>query len=612
MTDNVMEEMKRYKSLAMKVEERLKVRQLARRTIKDKGIQADIKKPVCKLKCFKYSSDSDVSNYNTTSDTNNSDSHSKITIVEHKQVAGETREHNIQSPTSNVHSRFPVCLTNDTVDTEFVSAANRNKHVNAIEATTPSEDVMSLESWKPEVPKTLNVVPITLTNFKCEGNDTHPFITETKEGENPPKLSRQGSYVLDTPSPMLLAHMHTELADRNYIPTPTMNIPQRKQWDIMQCKVEWENKQFIAEDTEASDKLECTVHESDFQHIKSDIFTEPYQNINKSVNRTEAVFAEEHTRLDITPIKHNHTSTDSKSKSLSDQEKARRDSGTCTLNLANELQGSIGSANNPETQLPRKDDSSHHDDIGDSKEDSIEAKSSVASEKLLTVYKEIEEMHRKQMMELIDRQRKEQSLLQAEFQKQQMILLAEIQKYSSGVPSRADVTVANELAPSDKTRLGDSADEAKRQLNVYSVGNVHAEVYCNSNSKLPSTASHANVVVCPLDYISSKHLYLPKHRRSPFTMDTSPADLGSDFTRKIDLGNTAYNNSNNNNNNDDDSNSNYEPYNRTTYKTSVVSRQLFPLDSNTTHVPVLDTSVYLEKHVSRITTARCDAARQKL
>lgn len=592
MTDSIKEEMRRYKSLAVKVEEKLKGRQLVKRNIKDKCVQADIIESINKLKSIKYDSDSDLSNRDTLSDTNNSDSHSKTTIIEPiptTRVIEETKDkHNIQSTTSDVqHSQFQVCSM-DNIDTKVVTAkTDQNDYINATEMSTPNEDVSS-ENWKPKVPKTLNIVPITLSNE--EDNISSPAVA-SKENENPPKLSRQGSYVLDTPSPILLAHMHTELIDKDYVPTPMINTSQRKQWNIVQPKVKWENKQLIAESTkQASNKLECAPDESTFQHTEFNTLTEPYQ-IDQSVTKTEV--AEEHAcKIDTAPIKNDISDTSlAKQSSL---EKLEKDSNICISNLSNEK--SIENANYLKSQLSCIDENKHHDKVRNTKEHPkiVKTKSSITSEKLLTIYKEIEEIYKKQMMELIYRQQKEQSLLQAEFQKQQRLLLAEIQKCSFNVPNQTNASsnvTSNQSSINRKERLGNIIRETGQQSNVNSPSNLRVEEHYNSKS---SPAKHTNVIVCPLDYISSKNLYLVKHYKSPlFIRDTSPTTPDFDFTREINLCNTTYNN-----NNYDDDNDDSEPHNRTVYKNLNVNRQLFPLDSNTTHVPVLDTSVYHNKHVS--------------
>lgn len=586
MTDSIKEEMRRYKSLAVKVEEKLKDKQV-KHSIRDKSVQADMTESIDTLKSIRYSSDSDLSNYNTTSDTNNSDTHSKMTIVEPitiRQITGEpTEEYNIETPTSDIQqSQSPVLLANKIADESKLTAPS-NQNVNTVEVTS-NEDAVSSENMKPEVPRTLDIVPITLS-------DQEEVTTVSKENENPPKLSRQGSYILDTPSPILLAHMHTELTDENYTPTPTTAVSQRKTWSIAQPKVEWENKQFV-ENTEASNKLECKATEESSQHTKSDTLTESYQT-NNSVGCAEAIISEQH--ADATPVEHNYISNID-FKKQSSLEKSNKDSNTSVSNVANKSQESVEDINNSKKQLPHTDENKHHDKVEDTKKHKdviIKTKSSITPEKLITVYKEIEEMHKKQMVELINRQRREQSLLQAEFQKQQMLLLAEIRKCSLSVLSHPDVSNQPKQSkakslPNKEVKLGDNVSETKQQVNITSPGHFPAGAQCKLSS---------NVIVCPLDYISSKNLYMLKHKSPPFIMNASPTALNFDFARKVDLCDITYAN-NNNNDNDNDHNSNYKSHNRTVHKSSSVSRQLFPLESNTTHV--LHTSAYHDKHVSMI------------
>ncbi|XP_072760313.1 uncharacterized protein [Anoplolepis gracilipes] len=561
MNDSIKEEMRRYKSLAVKVEEKLKARQLVKRNIKD-----------------------------------------KMTIVESTpviQVVEETRDkYHIQSAASDAqHSQFQTCSTNSIDTTPTTAETDQSDRIDATEALRLNEDVSS-ENWKPKVPNTLNIVPITLSNKE---DNIDSVTVASKENESPPKLSRQGSYVLDTPSPILLAHMHTELIDKNYVPTPTSNVSQRKQWNIIQPKTKWENEQLVAENTkQTSDKLECTTNESTFQHTESETLAESYQ-IDQSASSTKTEVVEAHAcKFDSLSTKYNDVSDTSLTKQSS-LEKLEKDS---VSNLSNKKL--VEDASSLKSQVSCIDEDMHGNkkkDIKEHQDLTVKIKSSITPEKLLTVYKEIEEMHKKQMMELIYRQRKEQSLLQAEFKKQQMLLLAEIQKCSSNIPHQVAASsniTSNQLSITNKEEIENIISETGQQLNVNSVGNLHTEAHYNSKS---SPMKHTNVIVCPVDYISKNLFFFKQYKPPSFIMDASPATPNFDFTRKVNLSNTICNNNNNNNNNDDDDDddgNNYESHNRTVYKNSNVNRQLFPLNSNTTHVPVIDSSAYLDKHVQAV------------
>jgi len=592
--------MRRYKSQAMRVEEKLRSRQLAKHA-KDKCVQADITKKDI-LKNAKYSSDSDISNHDTTSDNmcnSFSDSFSKMdmTLIEStqtKQITETKDESNIQSSMSNMqHSQSRVSLNNDIVNDlpYVVEEIHQNERINKTRTTMPNEDVALPENCKPEIPKTLDVVPLTLNK---EADNVRSYAIIPKENENLPKLSRQGSYVLDTPSPCLLAHMDTDFIDKDYVPTPTTNGSQRTQWNLVPSKIEWKNKQFIIEDTK-----DATEHAKDKltpQQVEIDTLTELYQtNKSSSIVASEQLVRQHTSESDITQD-NQISDIDLKNQSLS--EKSKGDSSI--LNSATKSQEM---EDNSEIQLSHTDrNKCYNNEIEDSKDlicqDLIfKTKSSTMPEKLLTVYRQIEEMHKKQIMELINRQRKEQSLLQAEFQKQQMILLAEIQKCSFEVSCQSNVpnAASNELL-SNSTNLETKLEDSKREeLNVNFPRNLHAETHhTNASHNKLSSANSANVI-CPLDYISPKDLHLLKsHASSPLITDISITALNFDVVREANSCEVMYHNNNNSN----DYNSNIESHNHSIRKNSTVNRQLFPLDSNTTHVAVLDTSAYLDKHVS--------------
>ncbi|XP_020292196.1 uncharacterized protein LOC109858904 [Pseudomyrmex gracilis] len=588
MTDGIREEMRRYKSLAVEVERKIKEKQPLKRS--NKCVQADIIKSVDGLKSVKYSSDSDMSTHNTLSDTN-SDSHSKMTIVEPtRQVNGEQRDKNdIQFLASDVQqTEFQICSPKNIVnDVQLVmSDINQNEHDDGTKIVTPNKDS---ESWKPEIPRTLDVIPIMLSDK--ENNTPTPV---SRESDNPPKLSRQGSYVLDTPSPMLLAHMHSsELSNRDYVPTcTTSNISQRKQWNIAQSKVEWENTKIAVENTKVSNKTDYAQELTSRAEL---IHIEPYQ-INKFINSTETIVSQEKTDKSNITLNKNSENTDDKKHSL--VEKSERDSEVNILSLATQLQESMKEENSRAQQVFYLSENEHRDKIKEYKNDedaTDKMKLFITSDKLLTVYKEIEEMHKKKMVELINRQRKEQSQLQAEFQKQQKLLLTEIQKCSSEMLRQVDasnVTTNQSLLLNNETNLGDISEKEKHSnTNPYS--NLDAEQH--NNSKVLST-DHTNVIMCPLEYIPSKNLYLLRHCKSSIT-NAFPSTLDFDFTEKQNLCDVTYNN---NNNDDDITNGNHKSYDRVVFRSSTVNRQLFPLDSNTTHVPVIDTSVYLDKHIHAV------------
>jgi hypothetical protein len=597
MTNSIKEEMRRYKSLAMKVEEKLKSRQLAKHA-KDKCVQADVTK-IDILRNVKYSSDSDISNHDTMSDNMcNSDSFSKMdtTIIESSRTKQSTESRdgfNVQSSMSDMQrSQSQVSLNNNVVnDSPYViEGIHQNEQVNETRTTVPNEDVTLPENCKPEIPKTLDVVPLMLNK---EADNVQSCAMIPKENENLPKLSRQGSYVLDTPSPCLLAHMDTDFIDKDYVPTPTTKGLQRTQWNLVPSKIEWQNKQFMIEDTK-----DATEHAKDkltSQQVEIDSLTELYQtNKSSSIVASEQLVRQHTPEFDIVQIKDNQIS-DIDSKNQSSSEKSKGDSSISISAIKS--QEFAEDTYSSETRLSGVTDRSkcYNSGIEDSKEcqDLIsKTKSFTMPEKLLTVYRQIEEMHKKQIMELINRQRKEQSLLQAEFQKQQMILLAEIQKCSFEVSCQSDVSNSgsNELL-SNSINLETKLEDSKRQqLNVNFPSNLRAETHHNQLS----SANHANVI-CPLDYISPKDLHLLKsHASSPLITDISITALNFDVVREANSCKVMYNNNNNGN----DYNSNIESHDHSIHRNSTVNRQLFPLDSNTTRVAVLDTSAYLDRHVS--------------
>ena len=98
-----------------------------------------------------------------------------------------------------------------------------NQYLNTSASLATDTTETTPENYKPQVPKTLDIIPITLETR--QKTDTENSTCD----ESKPKLVRRGSYVLETPSPMLLAHMQTNLTSPEYTPTSTDSSKKRKE-----------------------------------------------------------------------------------------------------------------------------------------------------------------------------------------------------------------------------------------------------------------------------------------------------------------------------------------------------------------------------------------------
>lgn len=266
-------------------------------------------------------------------------------------------------------------------------------------------------------------------------------------------------------------------------------------------------------------------------------------------------------------------------------------SSVSILSMANKLGGSLGSlsgtgSNRTCKRTPQKQRggcrmSKSFDESAETKSKSSALRgsakkllSAVTSDKLVDVFKEIQSTHERQMIELMTRQQKEQQNMQKEFEKQQLLLLAQIEQSFPGIclPRLAE-----------KISIGQRGESIERD------GTVISQISVEKNSVPPKSVeingmhglANGAESKCPLDAIYP--------RESPIT--SPPCQTKSNRSTQSSMTKTKS-----------------PPIGL--YSTSVlnghrwqsgVNRQLFPLESRTRHVPVINV-VYEERHVSLSST----------
>ena len=470
-----------------------------------------------------------------------------LTKIDSSQVSQSQKSSSSSSPsTSHVNSTqqnsspSSSIITYSTDINQYLNSSLKSDTVNSTIENSP-------ELKKPKVPNTLNIIPITLANSSQKSpkqlsnpptsipteSPTVPTSSNTPKEISPsspnsiensqtpsmssdltPKLVRQGSYVLDTPSPMLLAHLN-EKNPKNYTPSTGTK---RKAWNITQAKSEWElhktSSGFIlnAQNRTRRNSAGSVL----YQNNKS---TGQNQKIVRSVDCIQSILSFENSqKKNKYPIKKNFTNT----KNIS------------ILTMANKLSGSLGSLSNGSGRGMK---SSRSFDVGTPKSGRKIGKllSTVTSEKLVGVFKEIQSTHERQMMELIERQRKEQAVMQKEFEKQQVMLMAQIEKNFPGICLPRDEILVNGTA--GKTRCFDEKQK------------------------------------CPLDDIYPREAIKDECEHLRIVRNG-----GTEKSPPIGLYSNSVLNSNR--------------------KNLGVSRQLFPLESKTRMIPLIKKRIYDERHVS--------------
>lgn len=450
------------------------------------------------------------------------------------------------------------------------------------------------EIWKPQVPKTLNIIPLTLNNVNLKENECQE--NDLDNLGDTPKLVRQGSYVLDTPSPILLAHMQMELASSTctpcseYVPTSCANVNRRKEWNVAQAKVEWEyetkNKESVANFYSNIDRKMC---KSVSLQTKPEYSLATYSS-TRSADCIQTMLAKEY--IDQSDIqinqdkKHTIDNNNEMRKKLQTWNKCN---SSCTFNSTCKIGGSLenlNDQNNISTSNNFMKKLSRNTDI---KNSISRLKSTIASDKLLTVYKKVQEMHKKQMAELMFRQHREQTLLQKEFEKQQLLLLIEIKKSFPEVS--VPLLSENILSPAFNQII--SNDNKVFENNNDNIQNVK-KVKNNLEDKIEYSEDYnMRMVSCPLNYIYPEMNYdnapcSTKYSCIVQSSETEPSNINNSIKKMKEKDVEIQSNDIKNKEKLEETEDN---------KRSNVSRELFPLDSKTTHVPIPDRTIYETKHV---------------
>lgn len=305
----------------------------------------------------------------------------------------------------------------------------------------------------------------------------------------------------------------------------------------------------------------------------------------------------------------------------------RRISNISEESYRGKLGGSLRSLDNVESHCVTRNDSLQENESSCSesydyqipKSNGIQSKNklnpSVTFEKIVCIFKEVQEKHKKRMSALIAQQYREQVHLEEDFKQQEKRLIAEIKKAFPELPISSLVNsysnIENEAPRNTRTAKSNSSHSKisnspyakvskslssnvsyspcsnKSLLPYYS----KAKVISSPSSKIASSRSvHSAVERCPIERISSNKFVrgVPWHQMNNQCTQTavgeSPSSVSSPISR-MQISESL-----------EDSFSRDECV--TQQRHSAVSRTLFPLESKSTLVPVVDNTFYSDKHVS--------------
>ena len=626
-----MTEIQYYKQLATAVEKRLKVLEIAKETVVEKN-KNELNKDNHEVPTLNHDKTNDL---NFELKSNNIDHPTKDTtgnlidfdntttekaqfenLVDKDIGVSEFKQKPLEQANKSISdedkSYLNETLLGDSASSDTITAStDLNQYLNTSVSTKTDTTETTPENWKPQVPKTLDIVPITLDQ------SSHPDKSSITDDETP-KLVRRGSYVLESPSPMLLAHMQNELTTTEYTPTSSAQSVKRKEWTLSQVKKDWAAQNHFKEPNAINkfrkgNHTKANIHNhricKSVSNSKTGSPLEVYQPA-KSVDCIQTMFAKEcYSSKTVSRRASNQSQKYSSplngTNGIRNSCSKKPNKSPSILNLANKLSESLGSLRSaspkPVKRIEKKNGNESivnksFDQDSNKTNETVKQKPVITSEKIVTVFREIQETHKKQMFELMTRQQKEQMLMQENFKKQQILLLAQIRKAFPEISISALTEAisgkhAEHVTPPSSKTVGEKCDSTPKQrdMDQPQVNGINCDgknkqlinkspMDYNTPRKLSSTSCHLKIQ-------STTPTVAPNYQSTCQATQTFD-DSSPIFFSRSQFSNTRL---------IDDI-----PVGNTIHRHSSVSRQLFPLDSKTTHIPVLDNSMYTKQHVSTI------------
>ena len=291
------------------------------------------------------------------------------------------------------------------------------------------------------------------------------------------------------------------------------------------------------------------------------------------------------------------------------------------------LGGSLSSLNNMESHCFTRSDSSQENESSCSEsynyrvpksngmQSNNKSNPNLTFEKIVCIFKEVQDQHKKRMSDLIAQQYREQVHLEEDFKQQEKRLIAEIKKAFpelsisslvdsySNIENEAPRTMRTVKSNSPHSKISNSpytkvlkSPYSKVSHSPYSNKSLSpyyskAKINTSSSSKITSSRSVRSAAErCPLERISSNKFvrsvscHQMSNRCTQTAVRVSPISVSRPISR-MQINESL-----------EDSFSQEEF--DTQRRHSTVSRTLFPLESKSTLVPVVDNSLYTDKHVS--------------
>ncbi|XP_012254971.2 uncharacterized protein LOC105685459 isoform X1 [Athalia rosae] len=614
MTDDIRSEVNYYKQLAIAIEKRLKILKITQKAEPDECTKDSMQN--CKssdskvLRGSPYGSATEDSCYTETESSTVESVQNIETVINLRSrecsqdldlrsvgtSCNESSSGIINQSFESVDNNESKCkveklLVTSTCSDMITASTDLNQYLQVSPPVQVNTET-SPELMKPRVPKTLDIIPITV---EVPNRETESYLSaDMSRTDTPPQLVRQGSYILDAPSPMLLAHLQTELASPGYVPTTPTTSMKRKEWNISQARSEWENQiknaEFVIPKNSKSHFNQpkcrrnsmCTVNNQKMSipHARNNSPLESHRSA-RSVDCIQTMLAKESMCRSSNQIQYNQKDSSKTSSPMKSNNPHKRKLGRNVpfLNLVNRLGGSMDDLTFFGGQYYRVMDVKNSQLRSMMSEAKLSgqspSRSEATSEKVVIIFKEIQRKHEEQMANLIAKQQKEQMNMQKEFEKQQVLLLSQIKKTFPfvSIPQAIHSTMGVFTdVPSGHTNIPNIDLDSRKRRNT-----VDSSIIDDSSTN----------VKCPLDYIFplAKDCDIASCNNESMQLNKKTLDVNILRSNEITS----------------EENTPVERSGEFADIYSNVSRELFPLDSNTIQVPVPVNTLYTANHIKAST-----------
>lgn len=397
-------------------------------------------------KIFPTSNTYDNISSNFTADDSPSSKLSSKLVIDLSLSINETGKNLLDSVNSS-HT-----APNDLPERDYDCAKSDQKELNGVfekvndEATTVKEDklsfLVSINKDSVSDPITLQFSPdgppsLSSKSFTGSLNDIHKESLK----QSPIPLTRQRSYTLLKPSPMLLAHLEvqsintgmeiTSISMSESLSNISCSNKKRRSWDLESAKVKWSS-------------MALELKEKNINNGKSNNTTK--NSVTRPTVRKAQTTPPKAKSLAQDKIKRNSTKAITKSDPI--QKPRKTHSPVRNFNLYS----------NPNNKTPVNQANQINNQKKEAAKKSFNSESDDPATRVKELYEKIQKQQLIQMANLVEKQKKEQMLLQQVFEEQNNLLITQLKTICPKSPNEVkeawvDKTQATDRGPVSLSQL---------------------------------------------------------------------------------------------------------------------------------------------------------------